>query len=204
MTFARAWETRRAARARGGFTIVELLMVVGIIGVLLGIATTAALGSLKTARAERAEALCKIVEQGLATYYAQKDKWPGPVGDKIASGTIGARSNNEGQENSSDNARYILTAAETHETIREIVKETASGNPLLDISGLFVSEADGLADTKKHGRSLSEAVHGTKRNPQRMTLGQMKFGYADPSTGYFRHFKIVYSIPTDEMKVSMQ
>ena len=38
---------------RGGFTIVELLMVVGILAVLMTIVTTAAAGALKQARAKR-------------------------------------------------------------------------------------------------------------------------------------------------------
>lgn len=189
---------------RGGFTIVELLMVIGVIGILMGIVTTAAMGSLKQSRSQKAEALCRIVEQGLATYYAQYDKWPEPMGNKIANGSIGSRSNNEGYNNQSDDNKYILTTSEGNEMIRKIVEETARGNPMLDISGLFVSRDQGEAGSRGYGMDLFEAVRGTKKNPERMTLGQMNFGYPDTNTGHFRHFKIVYSIPTDEMKVSRQ
>ena len=41
-----------------GFTIVELLMVISIIGILLGIVTTAASSSIKSARSRRADACC--------------------------------------------------------------------------------------------------------------------------------------------------
>lgn len=189
---------------RRGFTIVELLMVIGVIGILMGIVTTAAMGSLKSSRSQKATALCRIVEQGLATYYAQTGKWPEPLGSKIDNGSIGGRSNNEGYNNQSDYNMYILDNSEGQQMIRNVVEESAKGNPMLDISGLFVSRDQGEANGRGYGTDLFDAVRGTKRNPERMTLAQMNFGYPDPETGYFRHFKIVYSIPTDEMKVSRQ
>ena len=50
------------------------------------------------------------------------------------------------------------------------------------------------------------AIRGTKQdaNGQKMTTSQMHFGYPESSHGYFRHFKVVYSKPTDQMKVSTQ
>lgn len=189
---------------RRGFTIVELLMVIGVIGILMGIVTTAAMGSLKSSRSQKASALCQIVEQGLATYYAQFDKWPEPMGSKIANGSIGTRSNNEGYNNQSDDNMYILDNGEVQQMIRNIVEISAKGNPMLDISGLFVSRDQGESNGHGYGTDLFDAVRGTKRNPERMTLAQMNFGYPDPETGYFRRFKIVYSIPTDEMKVYKQ
>lgn len=195
---------KRMFSVRRGFTIVEMLMVIGVIGILMGIVTTAAMGSLKSSRNQKATALCRIVEQGIATYYAQFDKWPEPLGSTIANGGLSARTNNEGYDFTSDDNMYVLDTGEGHQMIRNIVEISAKGNPMLDIAGLFVSTDQGEANGRGYGTDLFEAVRGTKRNPQRMTLSQMNFGYPDPETGYFRHFKIVYSIPTDEMKVSMQ
>ena len=191
-------------KPRRGFTIVELLMVIGVIGILMGIVTTAAMGSLKSSRSQKAAALCQIVEQGMATYYAQKGQWPEPLGSKVASGSLGTRSNDEGYNNQSDYNMYILENDEGQQMIRNIVEESAKGNPMLDISGLYVSRDSGESSGRSYGVELFEAVRGTKRNPERMTLAQMNFGYPDPESGYFRHFKIVYSIPTDEVKVSKQ
>ena len=193
-----------AVKARGGFTIVELLMVIGVIGILMGIVTTTAIGSLKSSRAQKATALCRIVEQGLATYYAQTGKWPEPLGGRVASGAVGSRTNDEGYNNQSDYNMYILSNTEGQQMIRNIVEVSAKGNPMLDISGLFVSRDPGESNGHGYGTDLFDAVRGTKRNPERMTLSEMNFGYPDPETGYFRHFKIVYSIPSDEIKVSRQ
>ena len=47
------------------------------------------------------------------------------------------------------------------------------------------------------------AIRGTKKdaNGQKMTTSQMHFGYPESDHGYFRHFKVIYSKPTDQMKV---
>ena len=41
-----------------GFTIVELVMVIAILGILLGIVTSVAAGSIREARKRKAEACC--------------------------------------------------------------------------------------------------------------------------------------------------
>ena len=58
--------------------------------------------------------------------------------------------------------------------------------------------------TDQRGLDFMDAVRGTKRSPKRMKLAEMHFGYPETDSGYFRRFKVVYSIPTDEMKVSKQ
>ena len=189
---------------RKGFTIVELLMVVAIIGILLGIVTTAASSSIKQARGQRASACCTMLEQGLATFYAQKGYWPGSIGSSIKSGNISARSNEEGTDSQSDPDKYVLNSSEIDSMIRDLITETKQGNPMMDISGLFVSRGQGEAGSKDYGLDFMDAVRGTKRSRKKMTTSEMHFGYPESDHGYFRRFKIVYSIPTDEMKVSKQ
>ena len=53
-----------------GFTIVELLVVVAIIGILLGIVSTATIGSIRNGRTKRAEAMCSVLSQAISSYYA--------------------------------------------------------------------------------------------------------------------------------------
>lgn len=172
-----------------GFTIIELAMVVAILGILLGIITTAAASAIRQARARKAEACCKIVQAGLETYYAQKGEWPG--------GEIAANSNDD---------TYILSEGEFQAMMRDLIKEYKSGNPCLDISGLFVSRYSGAPGTKNIGLDFATAIRGTKKdkNGQRMSTGEMHFGYPDVNHGYFRNFKVVYSIPTDQIKVMKQ
>ena len=194
----------RRPRGRGGFTIVELMMVIGIIGILMGIVTTAAATSVKQARARQAQALCVAVEAGLDTYYAQNEEWPGSIGSSIKNGSISAGSNTEGYNNSTDVNLYVLQPGEIRDMIAALVKETKKGNPMLDISGLYVSRNPGEANDKGYGMDFASAIRGTKKSKKKMKLSEMYFGYPETTHGWFRRFKITYSIPTDKMKVTRQ
>lgn len=189
---------------RKGFTIVELLVVIGIIIVLMGIVTTAASESMKASRRRRADALFALVQSGLAAYYAQNDRWPIDFGGRVGNHKTGADSVDENQ--------YDLTATEVRECVRKIVESAKEGNPLIDVSGLWVSRGDGESgdsDSKwKNGSSkrgvgmdFMTAIHGSRRNSKKMKLSEMYFGYPDESSGAFIRFGMGYSIPTDQMTV---
>jgi prepilin-type N-terminal cleavage/methylation domain-containing protein len=175
---------------RRGFTIVELLMVVGILAVLMTIVTTSAVGALKQARARRAEALVAMVQAGIETYHAQNDEWPGFDGD----GRSGS---------SNDPDRYVLTDTECDDVMRELVRKSvsSSANPLLDVTGLFVARLGTVTD-KTYGMDFMEAVKGTKRSPDKLKIAQMMFGYPNQDNGRFKRFKMTYSIPADQLTVS--
>ena len=187
---------------RRGFTIIELVMVIAILGILLGIVTTAAANSIKQARVRKADACCRIVQAGFETYYAQKGEWIGGIDAKIK----GEKTNSEGKNYNSDDDLYVLEPGDVDEMMRDILKEYKRGNPCLDISGLFVSRKQGLPGSKDLGLDFMTAIRGTpkEKNGQRMSSSEMHFGYPEESHGYFRHFKVVYSKPTDQMKVSRQ
>lgn len=179
------------------FTIVELLMVIGILAVLMTIVTTAAGGAIREARSNRANALVSMIQSGLETYYAQNDRWPGNFGDKVEKGL---RSNI-----SDDPDRYQLTEAEVDDMIGKMVLASVRGNnPLLDVSGLFVCRKELAGKDNAPGMDLMDMVKGTKRHPQKVkSVSAMCFGYPDDK-GKFRRFKIVYSIPSDSITVSKQ
>lgn len=186
-----------------GFTIVELMMVIGIIGVLMGVVTTAASSSVRQARIRRASTLCSLVQSGLATYYAQHDKWP------VEPSTMGENSDSDTHE---------LSATEVRQSVLELVKEAKKGNPPMDISGLFVSRSDkepepiscqctGSSHSKyvpakgAYGLDFMSAIRGTRKSSKKMTTGEMNFGYPHPDNGMFMRFRMVYSIPADSITV---
>lgn len=182
---------------RKGFTIVELLVVLGVIAVLMGIVTTAASESIKASRSRRADALCTLVQSGLAAYYAQHDEWPISFKGK-------SNSNSEGANGNSDDDRYVLNASEVRQCVKALVDEAKKGNPLMDISGLWVSRSTGEKGSKGHGMGFMDAVRGTKWSKKKMKTAEMYFGYPDADTGYFLRFKMVYSISADQLMVSKQ
>ena len=187
---------------RRGFTIIELVMVIAILGILLGIVTTAAAGAIRQARIRKADACCRIVQAAFETYYAQKGEWPGNIESKLT----GDKANTEGRENNTDTDVFVLDPGDVDDMMRAILREYKNGNPCLDISGLFVSRYDGRPGTKHLGLDFTTAIRGTKKDArgQKMKSSEMHFGYPESSHGYFRHFKVVYSKPTDQMKVSTQ
>ena len=198
------------SKMKKGFTIVELLMVVAIIAVLMGIVTTAASSSIKSSRQQKAKALCTIVQTALATYREQKGEWPidMPV----------SRANREGAGGNSKADVVVLNGTEVRACVKALVEETKKHNPMMDISGLFVSRQDGelpgggtgqqnAGNVKVKpavGLDFMAAIHGTRESSKKMTTSEMYFGYPDPETGYFLRFKMTYSIPSDQLMVSQQ
>lgn len=199
---------------RRGFTIVELMMVIAIIGVLMGIITTAASSSVKSSRRRKADALCTMVQIGLATYYEQKGEWP--WGSGLPSGSPARTSGNQ-----NDPDLIVLDGSAVRRCVKALVDEAKKKNPMMDISGLFVSRSPGelsgdVASGAKGqsqqsvnvkaalGLDFMQAIRGTKQSPKKMKTGEMYFGYPDPETGHFLRFRMVYSIPGDTITVSKQ
>ncbi len=182
-----------------GFTIIELMAVVAIIGILLGIIVTASSNSIKLSRTQRAEALCKCVKQGIDNYRAQKDEWPGGL---VSENGAMIRSNNDGDNNQTIAERYYLDGGEVRKVVKALVEESVRRhNPMLDVSALFVSDQSGETNTRHTGYDFMEAVKGTKRHPRKMSIDQMYFGYPETEHGWFRRFSIVFYNTAQEMEV---
>ena len=169
---------------RRGFTIVELLMVMGIIAVLLTIVVSTTSGAIKQARKQRATALCTLVSQGIATYYAQKGEWPVEPG-----------------EPSGDDSVYVYSASDANTMIRKVVEQTKANNPMIDVAGLFVSWNNGEPGSTDTGLDFMTAVRGTRKNATKMKLTDMHFGYPEAERGRFRRFIIQYSPASDSITV---
>ena len=182
-----------------GFTLIELMPVVAIIGVLLGLIMSAAANSIKVARKQKTATICKVVTQGILTYREQKDQWPGSFNPNSS------KSNNDGVNNRNNPDRLHLESSEIRSMIKDVVEETVlKGNPMMDVSGLFVSRFPGEANGRDYGLDFRDAVHGTKESPQKMKIAEMYFGYPEENNGYFRHLKIVYAKPAQSMEVTQQ
>jgi len=174
---------------RRGFTIIELMMVVGIISVLITVSVTAINGSLKAARKQRAEALCTMVEQSIAAYYAQKDKWPVEPGEP-----------QNGQE------YYQYEPKDVQEMIRVVIREIKNDppNPLIDVSGLFVASEElyNGNPNNAYGMDFLTAIHGSKQHPKTLKLSEMVFGYPAAGNGRFKPFNMTYYPASDKITVT--
>jgi len=186
---------------RHAFTIIELVMVIAIIGVLMSIVTTTAQSAIRSARNRKADVCVTVANQGVHTYYAQKDRWPGSIGNEIKRGDMSRLEYNDGE--SSD--WRSVPSEDIRDMIYVCINEAKSGNPMMDISGLYVSRRPGTPDSsgryRDFGLDFWDAVRGNKHSKKRMRLKEMYFGYPD-ADGHFHEFSCQYSIPTDSMRIA--
>ena len=204
--------SRPPRHSRRAFTIVELLVVVSIIGILLGIVTTAATGSIRNGRTRRAEAMRRALEQAVSAYYAQKGEWP------FDSGSIDG-----------NKPVYTFSPAQTDVIFQKIVKESSGDNAtlsLIDASALFVADAGNLKNNRQgcfdnhHSSNCRDTYCGdahcitgvdfataTKKNSGKkgsrtIPISSMAFGFQGKRYGKFCRFWITYNSQTDSVSVS--
>jgi len=67
-------------RQRKGFTLVELLVVVLILGALAAIAVPRILGGATNAKINACKTNVDLLNSQIELYYANKDGWPGSLG----------------------------------------------------------------------------------------------------------------------------
>ena len=195
---------------RRGFTIVELLVVIGIIAILMGIITTAASSSIRASRTQRMNALCMLVQTGLSTYHEQEGKWPISA---LNGDVVTGNSNKMGANGKDDPNIYLFSASDVRQAVKALVEKAKQNSPCMDISGLFVAREDneltgsaGKRHPQKniHGMDFMTAIRGSKQSKKKMSSAEMYFGYPDPETGCFLRFKMYYSIAADQVTVTKQ
>ncbi len=181
---------------RNGFTIVEMLVVVAILGVLVGIVTTAAGSAIRQSRIKRTAAMRTVLQAGLATYYAQKGEWPGKLKNLSEQGTAGGKLRVE-----------YLSETEADGVFQELVSESLKSSPMLDVTGLFVAGVSAVGSdsskSKIHGRDFKVAVSKDKKSGNRKPR-QLAYGYATGGKAEFRRFIIKYNYETDSVTVMTQ
>lgn len=177
-----------------GFTIVEMLMVIGILAVLLGIITTASSTAIRQARVKRAEAMRAALQAGLATYYTQKGVWPGTLKSWCDNGPGNAKTRVD-----------YLTDTQADAVFQEIVRESVRGSQMLDVSGLFVARASRVSSNSKNvdGMDFRAAMAKTSKRGK-LQVSELAFGYATKATGKFKRFIIKYNFETDACTVLTQ
>lgn len=184
---------------RGGFTLVEMLMVVAVLSILMTIAIGVGKNAFEGGRAERQKAMRMALEQAVAAYYAQEGEWPKAIERRIEQG---------------DADSVQLTSAEANSVFQDVVGKAygKSGTvkaELIDAAGLFVCrESPAIDQGRADGIDFSRAT--AKGSKRRIALSQMAFGYAQPSDNYkqipgaagkFIRFTLTYNAKTDSVSV---
>ena len=189
-----------------GFTIVELMVVVGILSILITIVTFAASGAVKHSREMKGEAIRVALENGIAMYHNDKQKWPSAIEAAADAST-------------SDGATMEITGEATDSVFREIVQlsvEDSGNKQYIDPSPLYVARPGAKACNDNHsdksksnycgnkncsyGMDFETAYRGGDRS-QPMSISEMCFGYPGKEEGRFCRFTIVYNFETDKVSV---
>ncbi len=84
----RAEKTTRVSRRQGGFTLVELMVVMLIISVLAAIAIPAFIASIKSAREAVLKEDLHIMRQAIDSYTMDKEKGPQSLDDLVQGGYL--------------------------------------------------------------------------------------------------------------------
>ena len=196
---------------RRGFTIVELLTVVGIISVLVTIVITAAAGAIRQARTRRADAMCSALQTALTAYYAQEGKWPKVIEDYADRAKEGI---------------HTFSASDTDKIFQEIVgkgfgKASGRRSTLVDASALFVADKGRLQNGGKgcsdnHGNrhksnfcgnqhciaGIDFSLAANRNSKHYINFSNMAFGYQGTVHGKFCRFWVTYNPRTDTVGVS--
>lgn len=182
-------------RLHKGFTLIELMAVIAIIGILLSIVMTATAGAMKFSRRNKAQAIFKCVEEGFNTYHFQNDAWPKAIDSKVRT-QANAGNNKAGLDGRADYNQLYLEGEEIRQSIYEILEISIKDcNPLMDVSGLYVSRRPGENRNEKVvGQNFRDAVRMHWR------VGDMYYGYPHPDTGYFRRFDVVFAAGSVHVK----
>ena len=180
---------------RRGFTIVELLVVIAVLGILATIVTNAAASAIRNGRAKRAGTMATALELAISTYYAQEGKWPDAI-EKKATG------------NKVDDEYYIFSSEETDSIFSDVVGKgfgkKGKKSVLIDATGLFVANRNKLgADNERitaHGVEFPVAV--ARSGKHHIRFADMAFGFQDKKTGRFRRFYVAYYPKSDVVRVA--
>ena len=199
-------------KRRRGFTIIELLVVIAVIGILGSIVTSAAFGSIKSARAKRTSAMRMALEQGIAAYYAQEGKWPDAIESK-ANGNI-------------DGDTYMFSADECDQIFRQVVGKgfgkSGRRSVLVDGMALFVAKSADLGNSHRgcydnHGNPRDthtfcagrKCINGVdfstavaRSGTRHIRFNEMAFGYQGTEAGKFCRFWVVYNAKADSVNVT--
>ena len=146
-------------QARRGFTIVEMLAVIGVVAILISIIASVASNSIRAARGKRAAVMSSSLQQAIASYYAEEGKWPSLI----------ENANTDGMDT------IVFKGAQADQIFQEVVGKgfgkSGKKSMLVDASGLFVCESSAANGNRARGYNFSEVTGSNARHRSAIRTG---------------------------------
>lgn len=92
---SRRWRVARAGRYSGGFSLLELTLVLAIIAALMGVAAFALLGQGTAAKVTASQASMRILQTAIGQYQLRESQYPDSLQRLVSAGYVEARSVND-------------------------------------------------------------------------------------------------------------
>ena len=171
-------KTGYTRRSQGGFTILELLVVISIIAVIATFATGAALKAMKSSRIKRVETMAKGLEIALVNYRAKETTWPFDMSDCV--------------KDPSEADCYWIHGENNVEAFRKMYHGSSGQSKTIYLdAGAYIVTVSGARMT------LKEALNKGKTDAA--------IGYPKPDNpNMFCHYCICYRPLTDTVKIYRQ
>lgn len=160
---------------RGGFTMVELMLVIAVIAIVATLVTGAAMKALKTSRERRVETTIAGLQMALGNYRARENKWPEALTSKT----------------SSSGGTVWFHGIQNAEVFKDLIKGGDDGTTrYLDGAALLVT-------VNGQRMSLLQALQKSKTSEK--AIG---FPYP-PNPSVFGYFCVEYDPLTDRVKIHL-
>lgn len=144
-------------RKQDGFTLIELIVVVAILGILAAVVTPRVLDALDNAKVSGAEAYGKQVQLAMERYYVDNGRYPDPDGNGTANVTTGNDAIADLEETI---GKYLTINADNISWARfEYIPAVTGTNPTPEGYELILE----LTDSKKEVRITATSL-GVKDN----------------------------------------
>jgi len=192
---------RFLAQPKGGFSLVEMLLVISVMALLATLTIGGVLRSMKHTRERRISAMCSTLQTALVGFKAQEGRWPS---NEMRPGTInGSQQIPSGDEYDRElnRNRVIFTGENNWQIFRELIVQGGNNKSYYLSTSEFFTKTSMPARGKRRGGvqviSLREALdEGSPPFP---------LGYPDPNDqSKFRYFRVEFNLLTDSVSVSKE
>jgi len=181
-----------------GFSLIELLLVIAVMGILATLLIGGVLKATTSAHIKRVHAMCRSLEIALIGFKAQEGRWTVELEPNTKDGkTLPILSANDKNYDPQYMYKATFTGKNNKDVFDDLIPKKGSK------TGQYLSAAEFLTKLDVGGVvSLREAIDGKNRKGKALSGRPFPLGYADPyDRNKFRFFRVEFNLLTDSVKV---